>query len=166
MALFIESPTAMLTFSRLFIGHAKGRVALLVAVAVFVTAVSGLLVTQDNGRLASIWSANAIILSALLLTPPRQWPILLSSVLLANVAANLVIGDSMVTAVLLALCNILETLVGASLLSHIQKNQTKRINPAGSADNSSEAKDAEIAQGINAPNMASCASHVRLIRFV
>ena len=126
--MFIESPTAMLTFSRLFIGHAKGRVALLVAVAVFVTAVSGLLVTQDNGRLASIWSANAIILSALLLTPPRQWPILLSSALLANVAANLVIGDSMVTAALLALCNILETLVGASLLSHIQKNQTKRIN--------------------------------------
>ncbi|MEH6661220.1 MAG: ATP-binding protein [Parasphingorhabdus sp.] len=118
----------MPTIHRLFAGHSPSRIALLVAVAYFVIAMSGLLVTQDGGRLASIWSANAIILSALLLTRPRQWPVLLGSTLIANVGANLVIGDGVGTAVLLALCNMLEVLVGASLLHHVQKDRRMQIN--------------------------------------
>lgn len=128
MRLFFESCTVMLISRRLFTRHDTSLIAMLVAAAVFVAAVSGLLVTQDEGRLASIWSANAILLSALLLTRPRQWPNLLGSALLAHVGANLVIGDGFGTAVLLALCNILETMVGAILLNHVQKDQTKRIN--------------------------------------
>ena len=118
----------MLIIRQLFTGHVTIRIALLVAAACFIAAISGLLVTQDDGRLASIWSANAIIFSALLLTRPRQWPVLLGPGLLANVGANLFIGDEVVMALLLGLCNMLECLVGASLLGHVQKNQTKRIN--------------------------------------
>ncbi|WP_443027826.1 MASE1 domain-containing protein [Sphingorhabdus sp. M41] len=101
---------------------------MLVAGAFFIAALSGIFVTQDNGRLPSIWAANAILLSGLLLTRPRQWPVLLGSALLSNVGANLVIGDDIVTAFLLSACNMLECLMGASLLNHVQKKQVARIN--------------------------------------
>jgi signal transduction histidine kinase/CheY-like chemotaxis protein len=126
--LAIESYSAMLIFRRFPAGHDTSRIAILVAGAFFVAAVSGIVVTQDNGRLASIWSANAIILSALLLTRPRQWPILIGSACLANVCANLLIGTGLATALLLSLCNMLESLVAARLFSHVQKGQAKRIN--------------------------------------
>jgi signal transduction histidine kinase/CheY-like chemotaxis protein len=68
------------------------------------------------GRVAPIWPANALILSALLTSRPGRWPMWMTAAWIGNVCANLIAGDSVVLAFVLSLCNMIEVLLSAFAL--------------------------------------------------
>jgi diguanylate cyclase (GGDEF)-like protein/PAS domain S-box-containing protein len=72
--------------------------------------------TPPEGRIASVWLANGLLVGLLLGMPAaRWWPALLAGYL-GNVAANVVTGDPLDLALSLALCNALEVILAASPL--------------------------------------------------
>jgi signal transduction histidine kinase len=72
---------------------------------VFVSACGGLALSDLIGRVSAIWVANAIMVFYLLKQPGRAWPALLAAGLGANFAADLFMGDPVLTAAILTLCN-------------------------------------------------------------
>lgn len=95
--------------------------ALLLSLGFFLAAVIGIDLTREAGNVAALWPPNALLLAALLRTPPaarwRVWPLYLSGCLAANVAANLWFGDALWVALGFTACNALEVLAGAFLIS-------------------------------------------------
>ena len=81
---------------------------LAMAGGVFAAAVVGIALTRESGRVASIWLANAMVVTVLLRSKTRYWPALLLSGFAANVAANLVMGDPVPRALALGVCNSVE----------------------------------------------------------
>lgn len=65
------------------------------------------------GRIAAIWLSNAITLAFLLYHPRRDWLLLLLAGGLANVAADLAMADTVMSAAVLSLNNIIEILIVA-----------------------------------------------------
>lgn len=88
---------------------------LMLAASVFILAKIGIWLTQEAGRVAALWLANAAILAALLRSPRRHWSTLLGAAALANIAANLCSGDPIMRAMALSLANVVEVSV-ASLI--------------------------------------------------
>ncbi|MEQ7874108.1 ATP-binding protein [Sphingomonas sp. ASV193] len=85
--------------------------------AFFLAAIGGIELTRANGRIASVWIANAIAVGVLVGRARREWPALLFAAAAANVAANLVIGDSLLRALGFVLSNSLEVSLAAFLLA-------------------------------------------------
>lgn len=90
--------------------------AIWVFLGVFLVAVAGIKLTQQTGRIASIWLANAVVLLALLGSGRRRWPLWLFIGWLGNWTANQVVGDAGWMAFALSLCNSLEILLAGTLL--------------------------------------------------
>ncbi len=89
-----------------------GGLAALVAALCWVSTV----LTPPEGRIASVWLANGLLVGLLLGMPAAHWwPALLAGYL-GNVAANVVTGDPLDLALSLALCNVIEVVVAATLL--------------------------------------------------
>ena len=74
---------------------------------------------RDSGRLAPVWIANAIALTALLRSPSREWPAYLAACMGANVFESWRGGNSPDAAFVLTLGNGLEYLVGALVLRRL-----------------------------------------------
>jgi signal transduction histidine kinase len=83
------------------------------AVLVFATALGGIELTIYSGRISAIWIANAILLSFLLKHSRADWLKLLALGLVANFAADLVVGDGLVKGLVFSLSNALEILIVA-----------------------------------------------------
>jgi PAS domain S-box-containing protein len=83
------------------------------SVAVFALAWMSIALTRHSGRVASIWPVNALVLSCMLRSGKRRWPVLLLAGLLGNVAADLAAGDRLFVAASLSLCNTIEIVIGA-----------------------------------------------------
>ncbi len=90
--------------------------ALLLAGLVFALAFGAVALTRIYGRTASVWLANAVIVGMLMRAPRRQWPMLLAIAFAANLAANLANHDPWLRATLLALINIVESMLVIGLL--------------------------------------------------
>lgn len=71
-------------------------------------ALLGLLFTRGEDRIAAIWAANAVVLSVLLRRDLKEDVLYLPAVYVANVSANLVIGDPLVRALGFSLANLVE----------------------------------------------------------
>ena len=84
------------------------------ALAMGVLAWLAILANSAAGRVALIWPANAVLVAALLRSPVRHWPWFLLGGYMANVGANLAVGDPSFQAVMLAACNSLEIVVCAA----------------------------------------------------
>ncbi|WP_084454976.1 MASE1 domain-containing protein [Novosphingobium rosa] len=68
----------------------------------------------SNGRdIATIWPANAVLLSLLLVHKRITWPGILTAGLVANAAANLLTRGTVLGPMLYGLCNIVEVVVAA-----------------------------------------------------
>jgi signal transduction histidine kinase len=82
-------------------------VPLLIAVGAltFVCACGGLALSDLIGRVSAIWLANAVLVYFLLKHPLHMWSAILLAGLGGNFAADLVMGDSMGTALALTACN-------------------------------------------------------------
>lgn len=83
---------------------------LLSAALMFVLALASIKLVAFDGRVASLWLGNGAIITLLLRQPQASWPSLVSAAFLGNVAAALVIGDPLLMAAALALCNAAEIL--------------------------------------------------------
>jgi PAS domain S-box-containing protein len=93
----------------------SGRMATVaLGVAVFALAIVSLLFTVGPGRVATIWPINAAILTAILLAPPTAWRRYLLVGLAGSLVANLAVGDSALTSLVLVFCNGVE--IGLCLL--------------------------------------------------
>ncbi len=90
--------------------------AVAVALAFGLTALGGIELTRQSGRVAMIWPANAILLAAILRLPARAWPRYLIAAFMANVLADIAARDSWTTAALLSTANSFEVVVAALLL--------------------------------------------------
>lgn len=90
--------------------------------AVFGTAWGGIWLTREAGRVASIWAANAIVLSFVLSSVQARWSGILITGYIANVSANIFAGDQAVLAASLSLCNTLEVLIAGVLIRHLLEN--------------------------------------------
>lgn len=92
-------------------------VALLVGLAVYAAAIGGIELTRGTGRIAAIWIANAVMLAAIFKRRTDEWPLILSVSYVANVLANVQAGDALHTSLVLALCNLVEVVICAFLVT-------------------------------------------------
>ena len=76
-----------------------------VAALTFICACGGLALSDLIGRVSAIWLANAVLVYFLLKNPLRMWSAILLAGLGGNFAADLVMGDSLGTALALTSCN-------------------------------------------------------------
>jgi PAS domain S-box-containing protein len=72
--------------------------------------------TRDSGGIAAIWPANGLLLVVLLALPRSEWPAYLIGGYLANVGADLLMGDALSTALALSSCNTVEVTLASLAL--------------------------------------------------
>ncbi len=82
----------------------------------FALAYSTILFARDDGRIASIWPLNAVMLVVLMRWPRRSWILPLAALVIGNVGANIALGDDIVRGALLASANLIEVWFAAGLL--------------------------------------------------
>jgi|SRR5580658_10278242 PAS domain S-box-containing protein len=89
---------------------------LLVFAMVGLAAWGGMTLTRTSGQIYTIWVANGLVLAVLLKAHRRHWPAYLACGLLATISANLLMGNRLIIATGLPLCDTIEILVAASVL--------------------------------------------------
>ncbi|MES2885127.1 MAG: diguanylate cyclase [Pseudomonadota bacterium] len=87
--------------------------------------------TRGEGRIASIWLSNGLVLGVLLSVPPSRWLAVLLAAFSGNLAANLGSGDSIGMALILASCNSFEVMLAAWPMYRRFGNQTDLTNGLG-----------------------------------
>jgi two-component sensor histidine kinase/integral membrane sensor domain MASE1 len=99
-------------------GSRRGELgrSILLGFAVFALAVASISLTSSSGRVAVVWPVNAIVLVTLMRSATRHWWRLLLAAVIGNVAANLVSGDAILTALALSASNTIEELICATWL--------------------------------------------------
>lgn len=90
--------------------------ALLVGIGYFLGGLFGTALSFQPDHIATFWPPNAVVLTALLLTPPRTWWLYLAVVFPAELAADALAGIGPATALGFAVANIIEVLTAAFLL--------------------------------------------------
>jgi PAS domain S-box-containing protein len=90
---------------------------LVVFALVGLAAWGGMTLTRASGQIYTIWVANGLLLAVLLKAHRRHWPAYLVCGLLATIGANLLIHNRLIVATGLPLCDSIEILVAASVLS-------------------------------------------------
>src|SRR5580765_6260826 len=106
-------------------GWTRGRVLramLVVGVAYYVGARTGLALTMQTQPVSTLWPPNAILLAALLLTPPRIWPFLLLGALPAHLLVELNSGIPLPMVLSWFVSNSTEALIGAGLMRQIDRS--------------------------------------------
>lgn len=79
----------------------------------------GLALTFAPSPISTLWPPNAILLAALLLTPPRLWWLPIAAILPAHFAAELSLGVPLTMAACWFASNVAEALLGAALMFRI-----------------------------------------------
>ncbi|KPF79184.1 hypothetical protein IP88_02345 [alpha proteobacterium AAP81b] len=75
-----------------------------------------MLVSRMAGNVAALWIANAALIAVLVSRPPREWPPALVSFAAGVTAANLLFGDSLISAIGLGAINTVEGLVAGLVI--------------------------------------------------
>ncbi|WP_331986558.1 response regulator [Chitinimonas sp.] len=75
--------------------------------------------SRQPGNIATLWLANAWLTACLLSQPARCWPGLLLAAGAANLAANLLLGDSAATSLSFLPANLLESLFAGLVLGRV-----------------------------------------------
>lgn len=101
------------------------RAPLLVILAVaglmmFALALWGIWLTREGGRIASVWIANAAILSLMLVSARERWLGIQVAAFIGNLMANFAVGDTVGLALLLAGFNLIEIVLAAALIWRFQ----------------------------------------------
>lgn len=90
--------------------------AAVLAVGYFVGVQVGLALTFVPNPVSTLWPPNAIVLAALLLTPPRAWPLLIAAVFPAHVIAETLLGVPLTMSLCWFVSNVAEALLGAAIM--------------------------------------------------
>ncbi|WP_183030015.1 PAS domain S-box protein [Altericroceibacterium spongiae] len=80
----------------------------------------GITLTRGEGRIAAIWAPNAVLLAVLLRRHAREDLLYLPAVYAANIAANLLAGDSLARAMGLGFANIVEIVLVWRSMAYFQ----------------------------------------------
>ena len=96
-------------------GSASALKLLAVGAAVFGMSLASLAYTRFGGHIAGLWLANAIAVAVMLRSPTRDWARILMVALIGNMAAKLLVGNSVPLALLTATASSVEALVCAGL---------------------------------------------------
>ncbi len=91
-------------------------IALVTAIGYYVGAKMGFALTPRTAPVSTLWPPNAILLGALLLTPPQSWPVLLVVAFPAHVIIELQSGVPLPMALSWFVSNAAEALIGAALV--------------------------------------------------
>lgn len=83
------------------------------AAVVTLTSMAGLVLAEDHVSVAPIWYTNGILLGILLRAPVRYWAAIIAAGVVGIVAARLLVAQSTVLAIGLALCSALEVALAA-----------------------------------------------------
>ncbi len=97
------------------------------ALVVFAVCSFGILLTRHSGRIASIWLANAVQLAMLVHRQQTSHRVILSIGFVANVLADLYIGDRVAVALVLSLSNSLEVALSRLLLRQLGVFDARRL---------------------------------------
>ena len=84
---------------------------LLVSVIFGILAWGGVSLTQNEGRIAVVWLANAFLVAVILRSEKVQVPYYLAGAAIANIAVNLLSGDTIIYGITLAAINQFEIIV-------------------------------------------------------
>ncbi|MET0658580.1 MAG: MASE1 domain-containing protein [Steroidobacteraceae bacterium] len=87
--------------------------ALLLSVSYYLGVRAGFALTLENTPVSLLWPTNAFVLAALLLSPPRSWPILIAAVLPAHLLAELSVDVPLSMVLCWFVSNVTEALIGA-----------------------------------------------------
>lgn len=90
---------------------------ILLALIFFILAWGGIQLTRENDRIAAVWLANGVAVGMLLRHSAARWPPLTTATFCANIAANIAVGDSWLSAFALTFFNHVEIIVAAALLA-------------------------------------------------
>src|SRR5262245_59711984 len=85
-----------------------------VAVGYIAGVLLGLALTFKSEPISTLWPPNAVLLAGLLLTPPRQWWLLVLAVLPVHLIAETVLGVPLTMAACWFISNVAEALLGAA----------------------------------------------------
>jgi diguanylate cyclase (GGDEF)-like protein len=89
----------------------------LLGIIYFLAAATAIALTGQAGNVAAVWIAGAILLAALIGTPPKRWWPLLAAAGVADVAASLFAGSTLAVAAVVAVSDIVEPLLVMAILS-------------------------------------------------
>jgi integral membrane sensor domain MASE1 len=81
-------------------------------------ALAGIEFTREAANVAAIWPPNAVLLAVLLRSDIRAWPIYTFCCAAANLAANMLYGDTLLVAAGFSLINMMEVLSGCLLVRY------------------------------------------------
>ena len=90
--------------------------ALVLAIGYYAGVQVGIALTFAPNPVSTLWPPNAILLAALLLTPPRAWWLMIAAVLPAHLVAELSLGVPLTMAACWFVSNVSEALLGAVVL--------------------------------------------------
>lgn len=93
------------------------------AAAYFILAWAAIIITRESGRIASIWLANAVLLSIALNRQRTEWFSWLFAGFIGNLAANLTNSDPLPQALVLSLCNTIEVAIALVAIKWNRGNQ-------------------------------------------
>ena len=88
------------------------------ALVYFAGALAATELTREAGSVAAIWPPNAVLLAVLLRSDIRNWPVYIFCCAGANLAANMLHGDTLPVAAGFALIHMVEVLSGCLLLRY------------------------------------------------
>ncbi|AMO72540.1 ATP-binding protein [Sphingorhabdus sp. M41] len=110
-----------------------GSTILLVSIVFGILAWSGASLTQDEGRIAVVWLANAFLVAVILRSAKKRVPHYLAGAFLANIAANLLTGDTVIHGMTLAAINQFEMILIWLLMQRLgaAKPDMQRIRELG-----------------------------------
>ena len=98
------------------------RIVIFISVYFLAVGIGVLFITEPEG-LSVIWPASGVALAALLLSPRREWPVILASIFMVNVLSNLFSGSSLAISAGFALANTVEPALGGLIITWLRKEQ-------------------------------------------
>ncbi|MET0985957.1 MAG: MASE1 domain-containing protein [Steroidobacteraceae bacterium] len=87
--------------------------ALLLSVSYYLGVRAGFALTLQHTPVSLLWPTNSLVLAALLLSPPRRWPILIAAILPAHLLAELSVDVPLSMVLCWFVSNVTEALIGA-----------------------------------------------------
>lgn len=110
-----------------------GSTFLLVSIVFGILAWGGASLTQDEGRIAVVWLANAFLVAVILRSARKRVPYYLVGAFIANITANLLTGDTVINGMTLAAINQFEMILIWLLMRRLgaAKPDMQRIRELG-----------------------------------
>jgi diguanylate cyclase (GGDEF)-like protein/PAS domain S-box-containing protein len=91
--------------------------------------VASRLLAQNDQHTSIFWAANGVLTAFLLRRSPKRWPVLLVAACLGDIAASSWLGIPPLIAIGIALCNVFEALVAASLMRRVVRREPDLAAP-------------------------------------